>query len=94
MAELKVRLSVGSGGRTGRKRKVEERMTLGIISWIQEEDFKKVKEKGLSFVELDVNDRAEEFLAKEDLSAPLAGGAARALGKTASVKRNYPWNAA
>lgn len=38
------------------------RMTLGMISWIQEEDFKRVKEKGLSFVELDVNDRAEEFL--------------------------------
>ncbi|MBS6196459.1 MAG: sugar phosphate isomerase/epimerase [Clostridiales bacterium] len=38
-------------------------MNLGIISWIGEEDFKKVKERGLSFVELDVNDRAEEFLA-------------------------------
>ncbi len=37
-------------------------MQLGIISWIREEDFAKVKDKGLSFVELDVNDRAEEFL--------------------------------
>lgn len=37
-------------------------MELGIISWIREEDFQHVKEKGLSFVELDVNDRAEEFL--------------------------------
>ena len=27
-------------------------MTLGIISWIREEDFKRVKEKGLSFVEV------------------------------------------
>ena len=41
-------------------------MTLGIISWIKEEDFINVKEKGLSFVELDVNDRAEEFLAHVD----------------------------
>lgn len=41
-------------------------MKLGIISWITEEDFIKVKEKGLSFVELDVNDRAEEFLAHVD----------------------------
>ena len=41
-------------------------MTLGIISWIKEEDFIKAKEKGLSFVELDVNDRAEEFLSHVD----------------------------
>ena len=41
-------------------------MTLGIISWIREEDFTKAKEKGLSFVELDVNDRAEEFLSHVD----------------------------
>ena len=41
-------------------------MKLGIISWIREEDFIKVKDKGLSFVELDVNDRAEEFLAHVD----------------------------
>lgn len=41
-------------------------MTLGIISWIREEDFIKAKEKGLSFVELDVNDRAEEFLSHVD----------------------------
>ena len=36
-------------------------MELGIISWIEEENFRKAKELGLSFVELDVNDRAEEF---------------------------------
>ena len=34
-------------------------MELGIISWIEEENFRKAKELGLSFVELDVNDRAE-----------------------------------
>ena len=28
-------------------------MTLGMISWIREEDFQRVKAKGLSFVELD-----------------------------------------
>lgn len=38
-------------------------MELGIIGWIQESYFKKAKERGLSFIELDVNDRAEEFLA-------------------------------
>lgn len=37
-------------------------MTLGMISWIHEEDFQRVKAKGLSFVELDVNDRVKEFL--------------------------------
>lgn len=36
-------------------------MTLGMISWIREEDFQRVKAKGLSFVELDVNDRVKEF---------------------------------
>ena len=33
-------------------------MTLGMISWIREEDFQRVT-KGLSFVELDVNDRVK-----------------------------------
>jgi len=41
---------------------MEVKMELGIISWITEEDFKKASERGLAFVELDVNDRAEEFL--------------------------------
>ena len=41
-------------------------MELGIISWIEEENFRKAKELGLSFVELDVNDRAEEFLSHLD----------------------------
>lgn len=37
-------------------------MKLGIISWMGEEGFKNPKEKGLEFVELDVNQWAEEFL--------------------------------
>lgn len=41
---------------------MEDKMELGMINWIREEDFAKVHEKGLSFVELDVNDRAQEFL--------------------------------
>lgn len=53
-------------------------MELGMISWIREEDFQHVKDKGLSFVELDVNDRAEEFLnALEDV-------------KTYSARYNLP----
>lgn len=36
-------------------------MELGIIAWIKEEEFKAAKEKGLSFVEMDVNDRDAEF---------------------------------
>jgi len=39
---------------------------LGIISWIGEQDFKKAKDRGLAFVELDVNDRAQEFLEHVD----------------------------
>ena len=38
-------------------------MELGIISWIEEENFRKAKELGLSFVELDVNDRLRSFIA-------------------------------
>lgn len=41
-------------------------MELGIITWIEEENFRMAKEKGLSFVELDVNSRAEEFLDRLD----------------------------
>lgn len=37
-------------------------MKLGMITWIHENDFQKAKARGLEFVELDVNDRAEEFL--------------------------------
>ncbi len=36
-------------------------MNLGIITWIGEDEFKKAKERGMEFVELDVNDRADEF---------------------------------
>ena len=37
-------------------------MELGMISWITEDCFAEAKAKGLEFIELDVNDRAEEFL--------------------------------
>lgn len=37
-------------------------MKLGMITWIREEDFQKAGERGLEFVELDVNNRTEEFL--------------------------------
>ena len=37
-------------------------MRLGICSWFHEEDFRKAKQRGLDFVELDVNYLAEEFL--------------------------------
>lgn len=38
-------------------------MQLGIIGWITEGSFIKAKERGLDFIELDVNDQAEAFLA-------------------------------
>lgn len=41
-------------------------MKLGMITWIEEEDFKKAKQRGLEFVELDVNNRDAQFLAKLD----------------------------
>lgn len=47
-------------------------MKLGMISWIEEENFKKAKERGLSFIELDVNGRAEEFLEKLDETKTLS----------------------
>ncbi len=37
-------------------------MKLGRIAWITEEDFRSAKERELEFIELDVNNRAEEFL--------------------------------
>lgn len=37
-------------------------MKLGRIAWITEEDFRSAKERGMAFIELDVNDRAQEFL--------------------------------
>lgn len=45
---------------------MKQKMKLGIITWIKEEDFKKAQEKGLEFVELDVNDRAKEFLEHQE----------------------------
>lgn len=45
-------------------------MKLGMITWIKEEEFKKAKDRGLEFVELDVNDRDEEFFAHlEDIKS-------------------------
>lgn len=41
-------------------------MKLGMISWITEDCFRNVKEKGLEFIELCVNDRAEEFLTHQN----------------------------
>lgn len=41
-------------------------MKLGMISWITEDCFRSVKEKGLEFIELCVNDRSDEFLAHLD----------------------------
>ena len=58
-------------------------MELGMINWIREEDFAKVHEKGLSFVELDVNDRAQEFLdnlERDSRIQPSLSGAGRRSG--------------
>lgn len=37
-------------------------MKLGRIAWFEEADFKSAKERGMEFIELDVNDRAGLFL--------------------------------
>lgn len=37
-------------------------MKLGMITWIKEEEFKNAKNRGLEFIELDVNERDHEFL--------------------------------
>ena len=78
-------------------------MELGIISWIEEENFRKAKELGLSFVELDVNDRAEEFLSHLDQVIsfskayempvePWAAGEATGSTRTASGRKSWSWN--
>ena len=41
-------------------------MKLGRIAWIEENDFKSAKERGMEFIELDVNDRAQIFLDNVD----------------------------
>ncbi len=41
-------------------------MKLGIIGWIDEETFQNAKAKELEFIELDVNDKVEEFLQNID----------------------------
>ena len=42
-------------------------MKLGRIAWFEEEDFKKAQERGMEFIELDVNDRAGVFLDSVDV---------------------------
>ena len=37
-------------------------MKLGRIAWFEENDFRSAKERGMAFIEIDVNDRAQEFL--------------------------------
>ena len=41
-------------------------MKLGRIAWFEEADFQSAKERGMEFIELDVNDRAELFLENVD----------------------------
>lgn len=41
-------------------------MKLGRIAWFEEEDFRSAKERGMEFIELDVNDRAQVFLDNVD----------------------------
>ena len=41
-------------------------MKLGRIAWFEEADFQSAKERGMEFIELDVNDRAELFLENKD----------------------------
>ncbi len=41
-------------------------MKLGRIAWFEEADFQDAKERGMAFIELDVNDRAELFLENLD----------------------------
>ncbi|HBA47838.1 MAG TPA: hypothetical protein DCZ91_08575 [Lachnospiraceae bacterium] len=42
-------------------------MKLGRIAWFEEEDFQSARERGMEFIELDVNDRAETFLENVDV---------------------------
>lgn len=39
-------------------------MDLGIIGWINEEDFRIAQERGLKFIELDINEKDKEFFEK------------------------------
>ena len=41
---------------------MENDMKLGRIAWFEEKDFQSARERGMAFIELDVNDRAQEFL--------------------------------
>ena len=42
-------------------------MKLGRIAWFEEQDFQDARERGMEFIELDVNDRAEVFLENVDV---------------------------
>ena len=42
-------------------------MKLGRIAWFEEADFKSARERGMEFIELDVNDRAGVFLENVDV---------------------------
>lgn len=42
-------------------------MKLGRIAWFEEKDFQSARERGLEFIELDVNHRAQDFLDNMDL---------------------------
>lgn len=46
-------------------------MELGIISWFSEEDFKRAKEKGMQFIELDINEHDQMFFDGFDTIKPL-----------------------
>ena len=44
-----------------------DKMKLGRIAWFEEKDFQSARERGMEFIELDVNDRAQEFLDNVDV---------------------------
>ncbi len=49
------------------------RMKLGILTWINEEDFALQAKRGLDFVEFDVNDRDREFISRLENTKRLSG---------------------
>lgn len=59
-SSLRTELSLGSEERI-------KNMKLGRIAWFEEADFKSARERGMEFIELDVNDRAETFLENVDV---------------------------
>lgn len=53
---------LGMPGTGGLRKGMENDMKLGRIAWFEEKDFQSARERGMAFIELDVNDRAQEFL--------------------------------